>query len=488
MININPTPTFRANQRIPYALLNQSKVITSAFHEVNPDIQKLNKATRCSGAQRAIETMRELVGIDNIFKEGGLSLICGDKIIKLFSPDCLTLKIRELNANNREDFKYVELKDSDVIEAKGFNSSSGSIDEFLTSVFEKLDFPILQLRKFFKRPEIKDVLQKITPKAVLSQDQTKIADDIKSLFYEVQEYLNSVQNRVTRSKIKNSYPHALPSNNGSYQLKFAEVGVQELNYSVNIITIAANQKYLVIGVSDNDDKPQMIIVDPKNRVLKEKNLGKIYKLGSKAVYYTQQELNSPLFTPKLELLKKELEQYKEYLKVKIDEFNAYKAHLSTNEIGIIDKKTLNLIKKVKSLFDGCKAEMLKIKDAPRKKAFKQKYNLDTRDGSPSLIFKNINDDGQNLHLSFPVMAGEQCMKIIIEKRNGNIGKSLFVNGDKLIKFNATSLGRSKRTETNTNYHSQEEIESSGLSDYLTIIKERLNLIPMEIPNKNKGVL
>ena len=154
-----------------------------------------------------------------------------------------------------------------------------------------------------------------------------------------------MQNRVTRSKIKNSYPHTLPSNNGSYQLKFAEVGVQELNYSVNIITIAANQKYLVIGVSDNDDKPQMIIVDPKNRVLKEKNLGKIYKLGSKAVYYTQQELNSPLFTPKLELLKKELEQYKEYLKVKINEFNAYKAHLSTNEIGIIDKKDTQSYKK-----------------------------------------------------------------------------------------------------------------------------------------------
>lgn len=472
-------PNFRGNQRISYTLLNQSRVITSALQEVNPNIQKLNKATRCAGAKNAIAAMREKLGVDSIYKEGGISILCGDSIVKLFSPDRLTLKIRELSANNREDFKYVELKDSDIVETRGFDSRSVSVEDFLTSVFEKLDFPILQLRRFFRLPEINEVLQKITPKAVLSQENAKTADDIKSLFYEIQERLASIQNGVTRSKIKNSYPHARPSNNGSYQLKFADVGSQNLNYSVNIITIAANQQHLVIGISENsDDKPQMIIVDPKNRVLKEKNLGKIYKLGSTAVYYIQQELNSPLFAPKLELLRRELEQYNEYLKVKITELNAYKAHLSTGDIGIIDRKTLTIIKSVKSMFDNCKAKMLKIKDAPRKKAFKQKYDVDTRDGSPSLIFKNVNDNGETLHLSFPVMAGEQCMKIIVEKRNGNIGKSFFVNGDKLVKFNATSLGRSKRTELKTNYHSQEEIDSSGLKEYLTILKKRLSVIPM----------
>lgn len=461
------------NTKIPYTLMNQSKVIISAMQEVNPPIQKLNKATRCAGARDAIVKMKESIGIDAIFKEGGLSFIVGDKTIKLFAPNPMLLRVREQSTDNRDDFKYVELKNDEVQETRGFNSRSGSVEEFLASVFEKIDFPILQLRRFFKRSEINQVLQKISPKAVLDDNTAKITDDIQKLFYEVQERIASIQNGVSRSKIKNGYPNARPSIHGSKQLEFGAIGVGEDDYSVNIITIAAGQSHLVVKIN----KDEVIIVDPKHRVLKEKNLGKVYGLGSSAVYYTQQEIDSPLFAPKLEVLRRELERYNEYLKEKIAAFNAYKEHYSTGEVGTIDKKTLALMKDVMRQFDGCKAKMLKIRDAAPKKAFKQKYNIDTRDGSPSLIFKNINEDGEHLHLSFPTMAGVRCMKIIIEKRNGNIGKSLFVNGDKLVKFKATSLGRSKRTDTDSNYYSQEEIEASGLYEFLQILKKRLNIIP-----------
>ncbi|MCM1002862.1 MAG: hypothetical protein NC408_00805 [Candidatus Gastranaerophilales bacterium] len=473
MLNVN----FRASKQIPYNLTNQARMINSALQEVNPSMQKLNNATRCSGARRAIESLKELVGIECIFKEGGISLKSGDRVINIIAPDSVSLKLRDQNAEKRKDFKYVEINGSNIVESEGFNSRSASVEEFLESILEKIDFPILQLRRFFKRADIVQVLQKISPKAVLSQNDAKTADDIKTLFYEIQERISSVQNGVSRSKIKNAYSHAKPSPHGSKQLEFAGIGVDEKEYSVNIITIAAGQQHLVVKVAKEGKEPQVIIVDPKNRVLKEKNLGKVYKLGSSAVYYTQQEIDSPLFSPKLEVLKRELEAYNEYLKERIAEFNAYKAHYSTGEVGVIDKKTLALIKDLMKQFDGCKAKMLKIKDAPRKRAFKDKYNIETRDGSPSLIFKNINDEGEVLHLSFPTMAGVRCMKIIIEKRNGNIGKSLFVNGDKLVKFNATSLGRSKRTDTDSNYHSQEEIESSGLKEFLLILKKRLAIIP-----------
>ncbi len=473
MLNVN----FRSSKQIPYNLTNQARMINSALQEVNPSMQKLNNATRCSGARQAIESLKELVGIECIFKEGGISLRAGDRVINIIAPDSLSLKLRDQNAEKRKDFKYVEINGSNVVEAEGFNSRSASVEEFLESILEKIDFPILQLRRFFNRVDVVQVLQKISPKAVLNQNDAKTADDIKALFYDIQERISSVQNGVSRSKIKNAYPHAKPSIQGSKQLEFAGIGVGEHDYSVNIITIAAGQKHLVVKIAKEGEEPQVIIVDPKNRVLKEKNLGKVYKLGSSAVYYTQQEIDSPLFSPKLEVLKRELEAYNEYLKERIAEFNAYKAHYSTGEVGVIDKKTLALIKDLMKQFDGCKAKMLKIKDAPRKRAFKDKYNIDTRDGSPSLIFKNINDDGESLHLSFPTMAGVRCMKIIIEKRNGNIGKSLFVNGDKLVKFNATSLGRSKRTDTDSNYHSQEEIESSGLKEFLLILKKRLAVIP-----------
>lgn len=473
MFNVN----FRSSKQISYTLTNQTRMINSALQEVNPNMQKLNNATRCSGARQAIESLKELVGIECIFKEGGISLKSDDRVINIVAPDSLRLRLRDQNAEKRKDFKYVEINGSNIVEAHGFNSRSISVEEFLASMLEKIDFPILQLRRFFQRADIIQVLQKISPKAVLNQNDAKTVEDIKTLFYEVQERIASVQNGVSRSKIKNAYPNAKPSNHGSKQLEFARIGFCEENYSVNIITIAAGQSHLVVKIGKEGQEPEVIIVDPKHRVLKEKNLGKVYNLGSSAIYYTQQEIDSPLFSPKLESLKRELERYNEYLKRRIAEFNAYKSHYSTGEIGVIDKKTLGLIKDVMCQFDGCKAKMLKIKDAPRKRAFKDKYNIETRDGSPSLIFKNINNDGESLHLSFPTMAGVRCMKIIIEKRNGNIGKSLFVNGDKLIKFNATSLGRSKRTDTDSNYHSQEEIESSGLKEFLLILKKRLAVIP-----------
>lgn len=471
--------SFRADQRIPFSLLNQSRVVISAMHEVNPNIQKLNKAVKCSGARQALASLKELTGLDTVFQDGGFSLHVGDKIIKIFSPEPRVLKIREQNPEKRKQFRYVELKDAVVEAARGFNSRSESVDEFLSSVFEKLDFPILQLRRFFKRSDIMDVLMQISPKAVLNEKTAQTADNISSLYSEIRARLVSISSDATRSKIKNGYENARPSMQAATQLEFANLGVDKKNYSVNIITRAADDKCLVIKIFKDNEKPEVIIIDNLHRVFKEKPLGKAYHLGEKSVYYTQQELDSPLFAPKLEVIKKEMEQYNEYLKQKIAELNAYNAHISTGEIGHIDKKILMLIETVKSLFDACKAKMLKIKDAPRKNAFKQKYQIDTIMSSPSLIFRNVNENGETLHLSFPKVDGVQCMKIIVEKRNGNIGKGLFIQGDRLVKFTPTSLGKSKRKDTGFNYYSQEEIDRSGLSEYLTIIKKRLSLIPIE---------
>ena len=470
--------SFRADNRIPYTLANQSRVIISAMQEVNPNIQKLNKAVKCSGAKRALTALKELTGIETVFQDGGFSLRLGDKIIKIFAPEPRILKVREQNPDKRKQFRYVELKDSAVEVARGFHSRSESIEEFLTSVFEKLDFPILQLRRFFKRSEIEEVLNQISPKAVLNEKTAQTTDDIRSLYSEIRERITSVSSVATRSKIKNGYKNAKPSNQAATQLEFANLGVDKKNYSVNIIATSASDKYLVVKIFDEGEKPQVIIVDSMHRVFKEKPLGKVYNLGEKSVFYNQQELDSPLFAPKLEVLKREMELYNEYLKQKIEELNAYNAYRSTGEVGYLDKKTLGLIKTVKSLFDACKAKMLKIKDAPRKNAFKQKYQIDTIMSSPSLIFRNVNEEGETLHLSFPKIGGDECMKIIIEKRNGNIGRGLFIQGDKSVKFNPSSIGRSKRTDTGFNYYSQEEIEASGLVEYLTIIKKRLSLIPI----------
>lgn len=78
------------------------------------------------------------------------------------------------------------------------------------------------------------------------------------------------------------------------------------------------------------------------------------------------------------------------------------------------------------------------------------------------------------------MGGIRCMKMIIEKQNGNIGKTWFIKEDKLVKFNAKKFGRTKSASSVDNYYSQEEINNSGLNEMLQILKKRLDAI-----SKNK---
>lgn len=480
-INQNFYPNFKSGNKIPYALANQSRVIINAVQDVNPNMQKLKKSVHCKDAKTVLEDIKEKIGIEQIFNDGGFSLNIADKLVKVFVPNSRELKIREVDPKNINHFKLVEIEDNDIQHTAGFTAKDGTVEDFLTSIFEKLDFPILQLRRLFNRADVNKVIIKISPKAVLKDDLAKTSDDIIRLFDEVQERISSISNGVTKSKIKNAYPNARPSIHGSNQLEFADLGIDKTHYSINTISIAAKQRHLVIKTTKNpEEKPQVIIVDPKHRVLKEKHLGKVYHLGSNAIYYTQQEIDSPLFAAKFQTLKNELEKYNEYLKEKIANLNSKKAYLSTGEIGLLDKQTLKLVKKLMQQFDDCKAKMLTLKNASKKRAYKDRYGIETIVSSPSLIFKKIDDNGQSLHLSFPTIGGIRCMKMIIEKQNGNVGKTWFIKEDKLVKFNAKNFGRTKSASSVDNYFSQEEINNSGLSEMLQILKKRLDII-----SKNK---
>lgn len=472
----NYNTNFAASSRLSITVSSQCRMVLNALKDVNPDVQKLKNATNCSGAQKALADLKNLTGIDCIFKEGGLSFVLGDRNIKISVPDAYTLALRDQSVENRKDVKYVEIMHDSVKKTKGFDRKV-SVEEFINSVFEKLDFPILQLRRFFKRDEIAAVLQKISPKAVLSEENKALTDSILNLFNENIELIGSVKNGVSRSKIKNGFYSVKPSTHGSKEIVFSNIGLNSTDYSVNTITIAAGATHLVIKPSKDGVALPNIIIDPKYRALKEKYLGRVYNLGHEPIFYTQQEIDSPMFTSHLVTVKKELEEYNSYLKEKTGRFNLHKSYCSTTEIGVIDAKTLSLISDIKQQFSNCKARMLKIKDAPGKREFKKKYNIETRMASPSLIFKDINEEGETAHLSFPLMAGEPCMKIIFEKQNGNIGRSLFVKGDKLAKFKATKLGSSKRRDTNSNYYTQAEIEESGLYEILQILKKRLSVVP-----------
>ncbi len=493
MLTLNPfqrnNQTFQGGinpERISFPVKRQTDLVLSILNDVSPKVQKLRKAVHNSGAKSALEKLKELAGIDVIF-EDGLSFICDDKKIKVFNSG-KKLRIKEQNVTNRRIYLDVELDEDRLKAAKGFTPKSGTVEEFLKSVYEKLDFPLLQLRRFFTRPEVSTVLNKMSKPAVLNSKNIQTIDNIRGLFVEITSLLGSIKNYSTRAKIKNGYEFSEPAMKNSKQISFRTSGSFAERFSVNVIKDSGGEEHLLIRTSTDGENFQNIIVDTKNQVLKEKsiNIGRNETCGNGPLYYTQAELESPLFGMRLDTIQKEMEKYKEYLEKEVSRLNAYSYKTTTESIGIIDKKILSLIGNIKLMFDNCKKKMQKLANAEMKEKFKKQYRVETQQSNPCLIFNNINNLGEGLHLSFTQYKGNPCTKIIVIKPNGNPGRCFLIQGDKLIKFETKDFGKGKRSDSAVRYHSQEEIDNSGLKDYLLLLKERLGLIPMIKPKGLKS--
>jgi len=492
MISVNPfqqyTPNFQGGinpEKISYPVKRQTDLIVSILGEATPNVRKLRKAVHNSGAQSALEKLKEITGIDVIF-EDGLSFICGDKKIKVFTSGD-KLRIKEQNVKNRRIYLDVELNGSEVQYAKGFTPKSGTVEDFLKSVCEKLDFPLLQLRRFFLRSDVAPVLTKMSKPSVLNGKNVELMGEIKGLFSEITSLIGSIKNYSTRAKIKNGYKFSEPAMKNSKQiaLRTSSDARTEI-FSVNIVSDSAGTPHFLIRTSTDGENWQNIIVDPKNQVLKEKsiNIGRNNKCGTDPIYYSQSELDSPLFSMRLETLKREMEKYKQYLEKEIERLNAYNYRTTTESIGIIDKKSLKLIDSIKILYDNCKRKMQKLANASLKEKFKKQYGIETLQSNPCLILNNINEKGEGIQLGFSSFKNKPCVKIIVIKPNGNPGKCFLIQEDKLIKYDKKELSRSKRTDNATQYHTQEEIDNSGLTEYLLLLKERLGTIPMIKPKKS----
>ena len=110
--------------------------------------------------------------------------------------------------------------------------------------------------------------------------------------------------------------------------------------------------------------------------------------------------------------------------------------------------------------------------------------IDIVKNSPTIILKNITPERENLYINFPVLNGERNFRLIVSGQNNNVKKSLYVDKDKLVKFNAKTINSRKRKDTQMNYHSQEEINNSGLKELLLLAKAKLESIPCKLSGKN----
>ena len=451
----------------------KSRDFLVALQNLNPDLQKLEAGKDVYGVKKTVKSLKELTNMDCILKDG-VVFKDGDKKIKFTSPDNYTLFVEEQSSSGTRD---VQIRYNRLTKANDNFSESFDLEKFLTETFDKFDFIFLQIKKFFLSKDVKSIMEKLTPHGVFKGQSQQYVKDIKDLFIQIQDELSTVTNPASHSKIKNSYPLIKKGKHRSKQIEFEKVGYAKENYSVNIMTGRDRVEYLLLQIIEENKNPQYLFIKPDGEVIKEIKFNHLIKTGEKTTYYSQRELDSPLLEMHLKKIKEELEKYKQYIQNTIQKREEIKKHLSTGEIGCIDKESLYLITVVKKLFDDCKTRIVKIKDAGRKRDFKKKYKIDTIMSSPSLLLRDITPAHESIHISFPVFKNKMCTKIIILGQNDKIKKSLFVSDDKMIKFNAPSLKRSKRNDTVTNYHSQQEIDESGLKDYLLMAKERLEAIP-----------
>ena len=481
MLNINDKSSyinFCGIKKLPdisRPVTEKSSEVLNALKSIKSNLKKLDENKISREIKKSIDSLKKTTNLDCILKDG-ISFNDGNKTVKFTTPDDYTLVVAQQSKNETKQ-KSLEIKFNRLTAAEGFNSAATDINQFLNDIFDKFDFALLQLRKFFLNKDFTALVEKFQPRAVLSDTNIKTTEEIKNLFRDIQTQISSIKNPATHTKIKNGYPTVKTGIRGSKQIDFESIGAFREDYSVNLITGRNGQEHLIIKIQEKNKEPHYFFIRPNGEVLKETNFSRVLKIGDKTTYYSQKELDSHVLSLQLETLEKELIKYKQYLQDKIENYKEIKKHLTTEDTGILDKNTLALLSKVKSLYETCKVRIKKIKEADRKNAFKQKFKIDTVMASPTLILRDITPAKESILISFPVMQGTTCTKIIVLGQNDKIKKSLFIRDDKMLKFKATSLGRSKRKDTATNYHSQQEINDSGLNDYLLLIKERLESVP-----------
>lgn len=447
--------------------------ISNAFNSVRSNIATIQNKKNRTQVIKAIEELKQQTGIQKI-SSYGLVLKLDEKNL-LFSPQSdYSYRIAIQNRLNNQLEKDVVITNSGTVkQAKGFKDSS-SLCEFLDSIFEKLDFPLLKLRRMLSNDNFLKFIMKYFSTNKLNTEGQQISNQIKTLFKNIDTQIQTIHNVPTRSKIKNGYSSICTGVKGSKQLEFLRHDGRK--YSINVLSDHQAQENLVIRITKPDSTEiQNIIIEPDGQVLKHKNIGRKCNLGEKE-FYTQEEIDSPVFQQELEFVKQELENYSKYIEESINQQKVRHEKYSTQGIGLIDIAADKMIKSIKTKYDALRAAMLTLKEAEEKNSAKRKFAFSTKAGSPSIIFENLSKDIKNIHLSFPVMKGKPCTKIIILDNKGNIQDSLFIYNSKLVKFDAKNTSLSKRNDTKYNYHSQSEVNESNINTYLSLLDKRLSKI------------
>lgn len=313
-------------------------------------------------------------------------------------------------------------------------------------------------------------------KGCLSAEDLTFVNGLQDSYNEIVNNLHSIKNNITRSKIRNSYGDLLAKGTaGSKGLNFIGIGSDAENFSINIFSYQGKPHLILTAGAEN---PVSYIINPKGQVMKNPPLvmnrsANNAGASNKVEYYTREEISSLDLPRRFMPLKEELERYNEYILSKISALNARKERFSTPEnIGSLAAER-NLIDSIAEHYNRFKQNFHSI-SIPRRKHLLSEVGFETKRGNPAILMRNVGENAESLHVSFPKFDGKRGLKIQVLGENDTVSRVFYILDDKLVKFDAGGdIHARKHGDRKIHYYSQEEIERSGVREYLKPIEERL---------------
>lgn len=506
--NIAFSSYYRPQKKLNPEFLQRADYLISIVNDAHRTLSVLNNADN-SAAKSLLNLLKTELHLSKFFesKEKTVVFNNGSSNFIITTDGNKVITLSEQNKINGAVEKTIKTSDRVIIDQSESLKNVKNAEEFLQKILDCVDFILLKYRRIMDKSENKLVLQKsidsikkpvvsgkqidgsVDKKVSLSPEILSLVKEIESTYIKIFDRFESIKNPGTRSRWKNEFYNIVKTPRGSRILGFKD---DKFNMFINY-TNDHLKRYLVLQYVYDDQTISNIILAKDGAVYKHKMLSCLKDTASEVEYYAQEEVDSPDFKTKLLLAKKNLSEYLDYLEERMDLKDKRMARLSTAEVGVIPAYVLDLCNQVKKSYKESKEAFSSIHDPDLRKSAKDFFNVYSKAGSPSFILRNITSKNEDLQISFPVINKIECLKILVLEGFNSIKESHFIMEDKLVKFEAKSLGRSKKADNKFNFYSQEEIDAFNLEEYLNVSLARLQKITKGIYNKeykkyvNKGV-
>lgn len=319
----------------------------------------------------------------------------------------------------------------------------------------------------------------IASKGALSEFDLKNINDVKDLFEYVHYSIKSVAKaQGTRTSIRNGYSKLKKSIAGSRILEFSEIGKNGEDISINIRIDHGKTKKAILMIDD-----KQFVINPKGEIEKNPSMRfirekEVRPKGTKIKYYTQKEIDDLDIREQIYALKDELKKFIDYISIRAKAIYAIRYQKAENTPGNIlkHKRTLDIIEEKFRFFKSSINKLSRY--SLDKDIFRICNKIKTFHAQNSILFKEATPDGRSLFLIYSKIKGKTAIKVLLmDYNNKDVDKSFVIYDNKLAKFHPKKANeKPSHLNYDFHYHTQEEIDHSGLGEYLNIINERLDIL------------